>query len=58
MMPVRVPMSALHMSYAPCLTDVVVSEAHGHEVLGRPEVIHLMTPGMGSKVDWLNHHPI
>ena len=33
------------------LTDVVVGEAHGHEVLGRPEVVHLVAPDTGSKAD-------
>lgn len=32
------------------LTQVVVGEAHGHEVLGRPEVVHLVTPGMKAKL--------
>lgn len=34
-----------HQSPAP-LTHIVVGETHGHEVLGRAEVIHLVTPDM------------
>lgn len=33
------------------LTNVVVSETHRHEVLGRPEVIHLMAPEARNKAD-------
>lgn len=32
------------------LTQVVVGEAHGHEVLGRPKVVHLVAPGMGARL--------
>ena len=38
--------SAFHVSGTPGLTDVIVGEAHGHEVLCRPEVVHLVTPEM------------
>lgn len=34
------------------LTEVVVGEAHGHEVLGRSEVIHLMASGTRGTVGW------
>ena len=31
------------------LTNVVVGETHGHEVLGRAEIIHLVTPDTGGR---------
>lgn len=42
---------------SPGLTDVVVGEAHGHEVLGRPKVVHLMAPKMKRKAGQLKRHP-
>lgn len=42
-------MFSLHRGCVRSLTDVIIGEAHGHEVLGRPKVVHLMTPKMTSK---------
>lgn len=48
-----VPAPSSHPGWLLCsgvLTQMVVGKTHGHEVLGRPEVVHLVASGVGARL--------